>query len=420
MSTHIAPQSQTVARRRRSRWAEAVLRWLFRRLSHGSVTLIDETGRHTYGQGHPSFEVTISDRRTYTALVKGGSVGFGESYAEGWWHVADLTAFIQFTIRNMDPLLRYLDRFARAMAPVTAITRKFQRVNKRRDKENILAHYDIGNEFYSLMLDETMMYSCAYFESPDVSLFEASEAKLERLLRKLDLQPTDHLVEIGTGWGGLAIYAAEHFGCRVTSVTISDAQFAYATDLAARRGVSDRVTILNRDYRDLEGTFDKLVSVEMIEAIGWRQLDTYFATCAALLKDDGLMAIQAITIEDFSYERTKNSEDFIKNMIFPGGFLPSLEAMVSSSSSVSDLRLIDVEDIGRHYAETLKRWRENLAKHQEKYDAMGLGASFQRMWDMYLRYCEAAFLERHASDMQLVFAKAEWRAPLGGSPLHRR
>jgi len=419
VSTQIAPHSRTAVRRR-SRWAEAVLRWLLRRLSYGSVTLIDDTGRSTYGRGLPSFEVTVRDRRTYTALVKGGSVGFGESYTEGWWHVEDLTAFIQFVIRNMDPLLRYLDRFARAMAPVTGVTRKFARVNKRRDKQNILAHYDIGNEFYALMLDETMMYSCAYFDSPDVTLFEASEAKLERLLRKLDLQPSDHLVEIGTGWGGLAIYAAEHFGCRVTSVTISDAQFAYATARVAERGLSDRVTILNRDYRDLRGTFDKLVSVEMIEAIGWRQLDTYFATCATLLKDDGVMAIQAITIEDFSYERTKNSEDFIKNMIFPGGFLPSLEAMVSSSTAVSDLRFIDVEDIGRHYAETLKRWRENLAANQARYDAMGLGESFQRMWDMYLRYCEAAFLERHAADLQLVFAKAAWRPPLGATPLHRR
>ena len=340
------------------------------------------------------------------------------SYTEGWWDVDDLTAFIQSVIRNMDPLLAYIDRIARAFAPVTRIRRKLVRVNKARDKENIIAHYDLGNEFYSLMLDPTMMYSCAYFTSPEVSLEEASRAKLDMLCRKLDLQPSDHLVEIGTGWGGLAVHAAERYGCRVTSVTISDAQFDYATALVRAKGLSDRIDIRNQDYRELTGTFDKIVSVEMIEAIGWRQLDTYFATLARLVKDDGLVALQAIVIDDFSYERTKDAEDFIKNMIFPGGFLPGIEAIQSSATSVSDLRLIHLEDIGRHYAETLRRWRENLAANQTAYDELGLGIKFARMWDMYLRYCEAAFLERHVSDVQLVFAKREWRSTLGLSARH--
>jgi len=414
----IAPHTQQVASLRPARWAEAVLTFLLKRMSFGTFHVVDDRGTRTFGRGLPEHTVTVHDRRTYTALVKGGSVGFGESYTEGWWDVEDLTAFIQSVIRNMDPLLAYIDHLARALAPVTRIRRKFVRVNKARDKENIIAHYDLGNAFYSLMLDPTMMYSCAYFTSPEVSLEEASKAKLDMLCRKLDLQPSDHLVEIGTGWGGLAVHAAEHYGCQVTSVTISDAQFEYATDLVARKGLGDRVEIRNQDYRELTGTYDKLVSVEMIEAIGWRQLDTYFSTLAHLVKDDGLVALQAIVIDDFSYERTKDAEDFIKNMIFPGGFLPSIEAIQSSVTAVSDLRLIHLEDIGRHYAETLRRWRENLASNQSAYDALGLGVKFARMWDMYLRYCEAAFLERHVSDVQLVFAKRKWRSLLETNARH--
>jgi cyclopropane-fatty-acyl-phospholipid synthase len=262
------------------------------------------------------------------------------------------------------------------------------------------------------MLDPTMMYSCAFFPSMDVTLEEASKAKLHMLCQKLELTPDDHLLEIGTGWGGLAVYAAEQFGCRVTSVTISDAQFAYATDLVSKRGLSDRITIRNQDYREITGTFDKIVSVEMIEAIGWRQLDTYFRTLARLVREDGLVAIQAIVIDDYSYERTKDSRDFIKDMIFPGGFLPSIEAIQSSVTSVSDLRLIHLQDIGRHYAETLRRWRLNLEENYVAYEALGLGEMFARMWKMYLCYCEAAFLERHVSDVQLVLAKREWRNSL--------
>ncbi len=418
MAKVIAPHTQQVASLRSARWAEATLTFLLKRMSYGTFHVIDDRGTRTYGRGLPEHTITVNDRRTYTALVKGGSVGFGESYTEGWWDVEDLTAFIQSVIRNMDPLLAYIDRIARALAPVTRIRRKFARINKVRDKENIIAHYDLGNEFYSLMLDPTMMYSCAYFTSPDVTLEEASKAKLDMLCQKLDLQPTDHLVEIGTGWGGLAIHAAENYGCRVTSVTISDAQFEYATALVRAKGLNDRIDIRNQDYRELTGTFDKLVSVEMIEAIGWRQLDTYFSTLARLVKDDGLVALQAIVIDDFSYERTKDAEDFIKNMIFPGGFLPSIEAIQSSVTAVSDLRLIHLEDIGRHYAETLRRWRENLAANQVAYDELGLGVKFARMWDMYLRYCEAAFLERHVSDVQLVFAKREWRSALAATSRH--
>lgn len=381
------------------------MKWLLRRLSDGTLVVHEGTTVTPYGHGEPVLHVTVHDPRTYTALVRGGSVGFGESYTEGWWDVEDLTTFIRFVIRNMAPLLHRIDRIAGVLARLRDRWPRIERVDKVRDKANIVAHYDLGNGFYSLMLDETMMYSCAYFEPPTLTLAEASRAKLDLLLGKLELTPDDHLLEIGTGWGGLAIHAAERFGCRVTSVTISDAQFAYASARVETLGLGHLVTILNQDYRDLSGTFDKLVSVEMIEAIGWRQLDTYFRTCASLVVPSGRMALQAIVIEDDSYERTKNKEDFIKNMIFPGGFLPSLGAIQRSSSAVSDFVITDIQDIGLHYAETLRRWRLNLVTNREAYEALGLGNTFHRMWMMYLQYCEAAFLERHVSDVQIVLQR---------------
>ena len=339
-------------------------------------------------------------------------MGFGESYTDGWWDCDDLTLVVRFVIKNLSPLMRRLDAVARTLAPLSHLRQRFERVDKDRDRANIRAHYDLGNEFYSLMLDETMMYSCAYFAEETTSLHEASLAKLEKLCHKLRLSSEDHVVEIGTGWGGFATYAAEHYGCRVTTVTISDAQFEHTRELVREKGLDHLVDVRNQDYRDLTGTYDKLVSIEMIEAIGWRQLDTYFSTCAHLLKPDGLMGLQAITINDFSYERAKNRDDFIKAMIFPGGFLPSLESIVRASSSVSDLRVVDLEDIGRHYAETLVRWRTNLDLHVHEVRALGLGEEFERMWHMYLCYCEAAFLERHISDVQLVLARAQWSPAL--------
>ena len=342
-------------------------------------------------------------------------MGFGESYTDGWWDSDDLTLVVRFVIKNLSPLMRRLDAVARTLAPLSHLHQRFERVDKERDRANIRAHYDLGNDFYSLMLDETMMYSCAYFAEETTSLYEASLAKLEKLCRKLRLSSEDHVVEIGTGWGGFATYAAEHYGCRVTTVTISDAQFEHTRELVREKGLEHLVDVRNQDYRDLTGTYDKLVSIEMIEAIGWRQLDTYFSTCAHLLKPDGLMGLQAITINDFSYERAKNRDDFIKAMIFPGGFLPSLESIVRASSSVSDLRVVDLEDIGRHYAETLVRWRANLDFHVHEVRALGLGEEFERMWHMYLCYCEAAFRERHISDVQLVLAREQWSPSLGPS-----
>ena len=404
--------------KRARRASQMIVRALLSRARHGTLVLTDASGTRRYGRGLPEIEVTVKDPRAYHAVLLGGSIGFGESYTDGWWDSDDLTMVVRFVIKNLSGPIHRLDALARVRAPLSRVRQRFERVDKERDRANVRAHYDLGNDFYSLMLDETMMYSCAYFTNESTPLYDASIAKLDMLCSKLDLGPDDHVVEIGTGWGGFATYAAERYGCRVTTVTISDAQFEHASALVRERGLSHLVDVRNEDYRDVRGTYDKLVSIEMIEAIGWRQLDTFFSTCAHLLKPDGLMVLQAITIDDFSYERTKNRDDFIKRMVFPGGFLPSLEAMVHSSSSVSDLRVIGVQDIGRHYAETISRWRANLAVHSSRVRELDLGEEFHRMWHMYLSYCEAAFLERHISDLQLVLAHREWRAPLGATRPH--
>jgi cyclopropane-fatty-acyl-phospholipid synthase len=398
---------------RSGRLARLVVTHLLERISDATVVITDDHGERRYGAGTPEVNVHIHDPRVYSALLRGGSSGLGETYVEGWWDCDDLTTLVRVLVRNMSWISGHLDRWARTTAPLLTPLRALSGVDKKKDRENIRAHYDIGNDFFELMLDETMSYSCAFFDDPSVSLADASRAKIDRICRKLDLGPKDHLVEIGTGWGGLAIHAASKYGCRVTTTTISDAQFDYATRRVANAGLADRVVVLNQDYRDLTGVYDKLVSVEMIEAVGWRQLDTFFSTCASLLRPDGVMGLQAIVIDDRSYERTKRSSDFIKNQIFPGGFLPSLEAMINSTSKHTDLRVLDVEDIGRHYAETLSRWRENLHVHAEAVALLNLGERFHRLWSLYLSYCEGAFLERHISDVQMIFARDRWRGSLG-------
>ena len=255
------------------------------------------------------------------------------------------------------------------------------------------------------MLDPTMAYSCGFFADEGTSLEAAQVAKFEMIAAKLRLGPEDHVIEIGTGWGGFAIHAAARHGCRVTTTTISEAQRSLAEKRVAEHGLSDRVTVLGEDYRDLRGRYDALVSIEMIEAVDWRRHDQFFATCARLLTDKGRMALQAITIEDASYERAKLHDDFIRAMVFPGGCLPSVSTIAASVARTSNLRIVDLEDIGPHYAETLRRWRANLVAQRPAVEALGFDGRFWRFWSLYLCYCEAAFMERHVSDVQLVLAR---------------
>jgi cyclopropane-fatty-acyl-phospholipid synthase len=385
-------------------WRWAVLA-AGRRAAGPSIEITEGGETFLWGEGEPLARITVHDRRTYRALLGSASVGLGTSYVAGWWDSDELTALVQALSRHTRPLRERLDRLGRAWGAVLDVPTRWAAPSRDDDKRNISEHYDLSNDFFALMLDETMAYSCAIFQEPGTTLREAQEAKIDRLCTKLELVPTDHLIEIGSGWGGLAVHAATKYGCRVTTTTISDAQRAYVEKQVADAGLTDRITVLGLDWRDLIGTFDKLVSVEMVEAVDWRWHDQFLAKCADLLADDGLAAIQAIVIDDRSFERAKRHRDFVRRMVFPGGCLPSIGSLTSSLARATDLHLVDLEDIGRHYAETLRRWADQLTENSGALAELGVSQEFRRLWDLYLAYCEAAFLERHISDVQLVMAK---------------
>ena len=383
-------------------------------LGDGSAIEVVEAGRaHRLGTGDPVARVEVHDPRAYEALLRSGSVGLGASYIAGWWDVDDLTAFLRELFRRMRPLLDRMDRLGRAVGEVLDVPARLAAPSRGDDKRNVRAHYDVSNEFFELMLDDTLTYSCGLFERPDASLRDAQEAKIDRLCSKLDLRPGDHLVEIGSGWGGFAVHAAARYGSRVTTTTVSEAQRSYVEKRVVKAGLADRVTVLGDDWRDMRGRFDKLVSVEMIEAVDWRHHDDFLAACAELLADGGLAAVQAIVIDDRSFERAKRHPDFIRAMVFPGGCLPSVASITASLARATDLRIVDLEDIGRHYAETLARWAANLDSHELELQRLGVSIEFRRLWALYLAYCEAAFLERHVSDVQVLLAKPSWRGRLG-------
>jgi cyclopropane-fatty-acyl-phospholipid synthase len=347
----------------------------------------------------------VRDPRFWRSAAFGGSVGAGESYALGYWDAEPLTGLVRLFARNRGALQGLDGGWARLLAPLRTLAHALQRNTRAGSLRNIAAHYDLGNDFYRLFLDPSMMYSCAVFERPDATLEEASRAKLDRVCRKLDLGPGDHVLEIGCGWGGFAVHAAASTGCRVTATTISEAQHAFAVERVGRLGLSDRVTILRRDYRELEGRYSRLVSIEMIEAVGWQFYDEFFRTCSARLADDGLMLLQGITIRDHEYERAKRDVDFIKRCIFPGSCIPSVSALLGSMARASDLVLVHHEEIGPHYARTLLHWRERFRAAEGDLERMGFGEPFRRLWEFYLCYCEGGFLERSIGDAQLLMAK---------------
>ncbi len=380
-------------------------------LRGGEVTVHDGLGTVTVGESGGGLDVRLDvlDPGFYRALAANGSVGAGEAYMDGQWHCSDLVALVRLLVRNRDRLDAMETGLARLGGIAMRALHTFKRNTRRGSQRNIAAHYDLGNDLFELFLDENLMYSSAIFADPAESLEAAQCRKLERICRKLDLQPGDHLVEIGTGWGGMAIYAARHFGCRVTTTTISREQHALATERVARAGLTDRITVLLEDYRDLQGEYDKLVSIEMIEAIGHQYLDTYLAKCASLLKPDGLALIQAITIEDHRYEQALTSVDFIKRHIFPGSFIPCVSAITGAAARASDLRLVNLEDIGPSYALTLNHWRQRFMAKLDQVRALGYDERFIRMWEFYLCYCEGGFIERSIGDVHLLFARPDNR-----------
>ncbi len=391
------------------RLARSALCAALARIEHGELRLIDADGEYRFGRQDAAATLRatlrIADMSFYAETAFGGSVGAGEAYIRGSWSCDDLTALIRIMIRNRAAMSGLEGGFARLSRPIYKLFHFLNRNTRQGSARNIAAHYDLGNDLYRLMLDETMAYSCGIFERPDSTLLEASRAKFDAACRKLALRPTDHLLEIGTGWGGLAIHAARHYGCRVTTTTISRAQHDYARERIAEAGLSDRITLLLEDYRDLTGCFDKLVSIEMIEAVGAKFLPSYFQQCAALLASDGAMLLQAITIQDQLYQQALRSVDYIQRYIFPGSFIPSVTALASAITAASDLKIFQLEDIGPHYARTLAQWRRNFFAHLPQVHALGYPDSFVRMWEFYLCYCEGGFEERQLGDVQMLLTK---------------
>ncbi len=390
-------------------FAERLVRERLAGLEHGSLALADGGGIEHYGRSTArcpqNATVRVHDQRFYSEIAFGGSTGAGEAYMQGYWSVDDLTALVRILLHNREVLDGMETGLARATAPLRRALHWAARNTRHGSRRNISAHYDLGNDFFRLFLDPTMMYSSAVFEYPGMPLEAASIAKLDRICRKLDLHPGDHVMEIGTGWGGFALHAAANYGCRVTTTTISRRQHDLARERIAAAGLADRVTLLLEDYRDLSGQYDKLVSIEMIEAVGHQYFNTYFRKCSELLKPEGTMLLQAITIADQRYEAARDSVDFIKRYIFPGSCIPSIAAMTDAIARASDMRLFHLEDIGPHYATTLRLWRENLFANLDQVRALGYPDEFIRMWEFYLCYCEGGFSERVIGNVQMLLVK---------------
>ena len=390
--------------------ARAAIRQLLHRITGGTLELVDAWGREQFGNTDPGnaaepirARVTVHEPRLYARILREGSVGLGESYADGWWDTDELPSFLRIAHRSLARTHARRDHARRVTRSVVDPLARLRRADKQRDARNVRAHYDLGDELFQLLLDDTMMYSCAVFESPRDSLATASLAKLERLGRMLELGPDDRVLEIGTGWGGFAVYAARQYGCHVTTTTLSERQHEYASARVRNAGLDHLVTVRGDDYRDISGEYDKIVAIEMIEAVDWRQYDTFFAQCGNLLSEAGLLAMQAIVVPDRSFDRTKHHTDFIKAAIFPGGCLPSVEALTASAHG-RGFALGHLDDIGLHYAETLRRWRANLVRRRDELRPLGFDDRFARLWEFYFSYCEAGFDERYISTVQIAFS----------------
>ncbi|MCB2155452.1 cyclopropane-fatty-acyl-phospholipid synthase family protein [bacterium] len=384
------------------------------KITEGQLTVEDEFGTDTFGQpGGLQATLRVHDTRFYSMSAYEGSVGAGEAYMRRYWSADDLTTLVRLFVRNREVLESVDGGASRIGKSILGFFHKLRQNSIEGSRRNIEAHYDLGNEFYELFLDKTMTYSSGFFESEEATLEEASIAKIDRLCQKLDLQPTDHVLEIGTGWGSFAIHAAREYGCRVTTTTISQEQFNYAVNAVREAGLQDRVEILFKDYRRLEGQYDKICSIEMIEAVGWQYYETFMEQCCKLLKPDGLCAMQAITIRDDVYESARRSVDFIQRYVFPGSCIPSTTALLQAATNVGDMKMVHFEDFAPHYARTLRMWRERFFQRLGEVRGLGFSEEFIRLWDYYLCYCEGGFLERNIAVTQMTFARpANRRDPI--------
>ncbi|MBL4681957.1 MAG: class I SAM-dependent methyltransferase [Pseudomonadales bacterium] len=373
------------------------------RIDFGQITFIDQGEEIVCGQGQPQTTIVVVDQRFYSSLAFGGAIGGAESYIEGCWTCEQLTDLVRILLRNRS-VLKALDQTAVKKA-FFKILHYLNRDTEIGSKKNIAAHYDLGNKFFELFLDPSLTYSSGIFNYDTQSMEEASVAKLDLICKKLNLNKEDNIIEIGTGWGSFAIHAASHYGCHVTTTTISQQQYNVAKSRVKKAGLEDKITLLKEDYRNLSGTFSKLVSIEMIEAVGLNFLEGYLKKCASLLKPEGSMLIQSITIADQHYEKAKRSVDFIQRYIFPGGALPSVTALTYIATNCTDLRIYALDDITEHYAMTLRRWRERYYKNIEEIKKLGYNNKFLRMWEYYLCYCEGGFDERAIGCIQIEFHK---------------
>lgn len=380
----------------------------FRNLQFGMIEIHDGGQVLNFGNIDSSDKVTVKiySPEFYVLLGSGGVTGVAEAYMAGYWTADNLVLLLQIVIKNKKILLSLDSGFAKLLNPINKIIHWSKQNTLKGSKQNILAHYDLSNDFYKLWLDPTMTYSCAYFENDSVSLEQASIEKIDRICRKLKLRKGDDVLEIGTGWGSFSVHAARNYGCKIDTVTISDAQYDYAKSIIEKRGLASQINIYNKDYRKIEGKYDKIVSIEMIEAVGYQFIPQYFSKISSLLKEDGLVAIQGITYNDQNFENYKNSVDFIKKYIFPGSCLISVAHISDVIKKYTDLAIVDMEDITKHYAETLKRWKSNFMQVLPEVKKMGFSEAFIKMWEFYFVFCEAGFLERNIGDVQLVFSKS--------------
>jgi cyclopropane-fatty-acyl-phospholipid synthase len=380
----------------------------FTNLEFGYIHLTDASESYSYGNDSSKMKVEIEvlSPEFYVFLGSGGLLGVTEAYTAGYWRADDIVTLIRLMIKNSVVMEKLDSGWAKLIKPINTYIHRKRQNTLSGSKENILAHYDLSNDFYKLWLDETMTYSCGVFDNEKSTLKEASIEKLDRICRKLDLQPNDNLLEVGTGWGSFAIHAAKEYGCHITTTTISDAQYEYAKQRIIDEGLEDKITLLNQDYRKLTGTFDKIISIEMIEAVGHEYVQLFFEKISKLLKKDGLFALQGITFNDHKFDEYKHSVDFIKKYIFPGSCLISISQITNAIKNRTDLEIVNLEDISKHYAKTLYEWRKNFINVLPEVRKLGFTEPFINMWEFYFIYCEAGFIERNIGDYQLVFAKS--------------
>lgn len=384
-------------------WARNIVLKMISKIRFGQIILLEGDERLIFGSdGYLSVQVRIRNPAFYKKVLFGGSIGAGEAYVSHYWETDDLTGLVRIMVLNMELLDRMERGFAWLLYPFRLLSHVLNQNSRRGAKKNILSHYDLGNEMYRSFLDPTMMYSAAIYPDAKSTLEIASRHKLSIICKKLDLQPTDRVIEIGSGWGGFALYAAENYGCHVTTTTISDAQYQEARRRIIAAGLADKITLLKQDYRDLTGSYDKLVSIEMIEAVGHKYLPDFFRKCGELLKEDGMMLLQAITITDQKYKQYICAVDFIQRHIFPGGCIPSNNRMMELLVQQTDMVARHLEDFGSDYAKTIRDWRKRFNKSFAALKNKGYDETFRRLWDFYLCYCEGGFLERSISVVQLV------------------